>query len=64
MDDRKPIAGMGFFSKYPRIETVGQSPGYNIPHHSHAMSPVVLGFDKYLPVKETQVVDIFFLHMK
>jgi hypothetical protein len=46
------------------METLGQSPGYNIPHHSHAMSPVVLGIDKYLPVKETQVVDIFFLHMK
>ena len=46
------------------METVGQSPGYNIPHHSQGMSPVVLGIDKYLPVKETQVVDIFLLHMK
>jgi hypothetical protein len=47
------------------METVGQSPGYNIPQYrSHAMSPVALGIDKYLPVKETQVVDIFFLHMK
>jgi hypothetical protein len=59
-----PLREKGFFSKYRRMETLGQSPGYNIPHHSHGMSPVVLGVDKYLPVKETQVVDIFLLHMK
>jgi hypothetical protein len=57
-----PLQERVFFSTYSRMET-GHS-GYNIPHHSHGMSPVVLGVDKYLPVKETQVVDIFFLHMK